>query len=71
MALKINWSDVLCSTCPEGGGLPVLVVMCEAGEARHAASVIITEALQELPQLLPAFLLFHQPLFLIFGGHST
>lgn len=62
---------MLCSTCPEGGGLPMLVVMGEAGEARHAASVIITEALQELPQLLPAFLLFHQPLFLIFGGHST
>lgn len=62
---------MLCSTCPEGGGLPVLVVMGEAGEARHAASVIITEALQKLPQLLPAFLLFHQPLFFIFGCHFT
>ncbi len=62
---------MLCSTCPEGGGLPMLVIMSEAGEARHAASVIITQALQELPQLFAAFLLFHQPLLLIFGGHST
>lgn len=34
-------------TCPEGGSLPVMVVMGEAGEARHAASVIVLEPFQE------------------------
>lgn len=34
-------------TCPEGGCLPVVVVMGEAGEARHAAGVIVLEPLEE------------------------
>lgn len=62
---------MLCYTCPEGGSVPVLVVMGKAGKAGHAAGVIISESLKKLPQLLPTFLIFHQPLFLIFGGHST
>lgn len=28
-------------TCPEGGGLPMVVVVGEAGEAWHAARVIV------------------------------
>lgn len=34
-------------TCPEGGRLPMMVVMDEAGEARHAASVVVLEPLDE------------------------
>lgn len=37
----------------------MLVVMGKAGEPRHATCVIITESFKELPQLLPAFLVFH------------
>ena len=32
-------------TCPEGRGLPVVVVMGEAGQAGHAARVVVTEPL--------------------------
>ncbi len=34
-------------TCPEGGGLPVMVVMGETGEAGHAAGVVVLEPLEE------------------------
>lgn len=34
-------------TCPEGSSLPVMVVMGEAGEAWHAACVVVLEPLQE------------------------
>lgn len=53
-------------TCPEGGSLPVMVVVGEAGEARHAAGVVVLEPLEELAQLLPALLLLLQPLILLF-----
>jgi len=56
--------------CPEGGSLPVLVVMCEACEARHAAGVIVPQPLEELAELLATLLLLHHPLFLLFGWHS-
>lgn len=46
-----------CHTGPVGGSVPVLVIMREAGEAWHAACVIVTQALQHLPELLPALLL--------------
>lgn len=58
---NIFYSVCVCLTCPEWSGLPVLVVVCEAGEARHAAGVIVTQALQYLPQLLPALLFQQQP----------
>lgn len=48
-------------TRPEGGRLPVLVVVGEAREARHAARVVALQALQQLPQLLLALLLPQQP----------
>lgn len=38
---------MLLLTCPEGGGLPVMVVMGETGETRHAASVVVLESLEE------------------------
>lgn len=57
-------------TCPEGGGLPVVVVVGEAGEARHAARVVVLEPLEELPQLLSALLLLLQPLRLLLWGNS-
>lgn len=34
-------------TCPEGGCLPMVVVMGEAGEAGHAARVVVLEPLEE------------------------
>lgn len=48
-------------TRPEGGRLPVLVVVGEAREARHAARVVALQALQQLPQFLLALLLPQQP----------
>ncbi len=42
----IFFTVCVCLTCPEWSGLPVLVVLGEAGEARHAAGVIVTQALQ-------------------------
>lgn len=44
-------------TCPEGGCLPVMVVMGEAGEAWHAAGVVVLEPLEEFTEFLPALLL--------------
>lgn len=41
------YSHVLFLTCPEGGSLPVMVVVGEAGEARHAAGVVVLEPLEE------------------------
>ena len=52
-------------TCPEGGRLPVVVVMGEAREAGHAASVVVLEPLEEFTQLLSALLLLLQPLSLL------
>ena len=43
--------------------------MGEAGQAGHAARVIVTEPLQQFAQLLPAFLVFQYPLLLLLGGH--
>lgn len=57
-------------TCPEGGSLPVMVVVGEAGEARHTAGVIVLEPFKEFTQFLPAFLLLLEPLSLLFGWHS-
>lgn len=65
--------DLVCilpfHTCPEGGSLPVLVVVGEAGETRHAAGVVVAEPLEQFTELLPAFLLLHQPLLLLLRGH--
>lgn len=63
--LKKNTAMCFSLTCPEGGSLPVMVVVCEAGEARHAAGVVVLEPLEELAQLLPALLLLLQPLILL------
>lgn len=57
-------------TCPEGGSLPVVVVVGEAGEARHAAGVVVLEPLEEFAEFLPAFLLLLQPLTLLLGWDS-
>lgn len=51
--------------CPEGGSLPVMVVMGEAGEARHAAGVVVLEPFEEFTQFLSALLLLLQPLTLL------
>lgn len=48
-------------TSPERRGLPVVVVVGEAGEARHAASIIVLQPLEQLAQFLLAFLLPQQP----------
>lgn len=58
-----NWCVSL--TCPEGGSLPVVVVVGEAGEAWHAACVIVLEPLEEFSQFLSALLLLLQPLSLL------
>lgn len=34
-------------TCPEGSSLPVMVVMGEASQPRHAAGVVVLEPLEE------------------------
>lgn len=44
---SIHTAIMLFLTCPEGGCLPVMVVMGEASEARHAASVVVLEPLEE------------------------
>lgn len=49
--------DVSFLTCPEGRGLPVMVVMGEASEAGHAAGVVVLEPLEEFTQFLSALLL--------------
>lgn len=58
-------------TCPEGGGLPVMVVMGEAGEARHAACVVVLKPFKEFTQFLSALLLLLQPLSLLLRWHSN
>lgn len=35
--------------CPEGSSLPMMVVMCEAGQAGHAARVVVLKPLEEFP----------------------
>lgn len=57
-------------TRPEGGGLPVMVVVGEAGQTRHAAGVVVLESLQEFAQFFSALLLLLQPLSLLLGRHS-
>lgn len=61
--------DLVCilsfHTCPEGGSLPVLVVVGEAGETRHATGVVVPQTFQQLPHLLPPLLLLQQPRLLI------
>lgn len=47
----------------------MLVVVGEAGETRHAAGVVVAEPLEQFTELLPAFLLLHQPLLLLLRGH--
>ena len=44
--------------------------MGEAGEAGHAAGVMVPQALEQLPQLLPAFLVLQEPLLLILRCQS-
>ncbi len=48
----------------------MMVIMCEAGEARHAASVVVLEPLEEFTEFLSAFLLLLQPLSLLLWWHS-
>lgn len=43
----------------------MVVVVGEAGEARHAARVIVLEPFEEFAKLLSAFLLLLQPLALL------
>lgn len=54
-------------TCPVGGSVPVLVVVCEAGESRHGAGVIVSDPLDHLPHFLPPLLLFQNPRLLVTG----
>lgn len=63
--LQLSSVCFLSLTCPEGGGLPMVVVMGEAGEAWHAARVIVLEPLEEFSQFLSALLLLLQPLSLL------
>lgn len=58
-------SSVISLTCPKGGSLPVVVVVGEAGEAWHAACIIVLEPLEEFSQFLSALLLLLQPLSLL------
>lgn len=41
-------------TVPEGGGLPMVIIMCEAGEARKTAVITLLLPLPLLPLFLPA-----------------
>lgn len=43
----------------------MLVVVCEAGEAWHAAGVVVPQSLEQLAQFLLPALLFLQPLLLV------
>lgn len=54
-------------TCPVGGSVPVLVVVCEAGESRHGAGVIVSDPLDHLPHFLPPLLLFQNPCLFVTG----
>lgn len=47
-----------------------MVVVGEAGEARHAACVVVLEPLEKFTQFLSAFLLLLQPLTLLLGWIS-
>lgn len=42
-----QYTHIFFLTCPERGCLPVMVVMGEAGEAWHAAGVVVLEPLKE------------------------
>lgn len=48
-------------TCPERRGLPVLVVVGEACEARHAARVVVLQSFEQLAKFLLTLLLPQQP----------
>lgn len=48
----------------------MMVVMGEAGEARHAAGVIVLEPLKEFTEFLSTLLLLLQPLTLLLWRHS-
>lgn len=48
-----------------------MVVVGEAGEAGHAAGVIVLEPFEEFAQFFPAFLFLLQPLSLLLGRHSA
>lgn len=60
--LTASFTLSLFLTCPEGGSLPMVVVVGKAGEAWHAAGVVVLEPLEEFAKFLPAFLLLLQPL---------
>lgn len=47
--------------------MPVLVVVCEAGESRHGAGVIVSDPLDHLPHFLPPLLLFQNPCLFVTG----
>lgn len=47
--------------------MPVLVVVCEAGESRHGAGVVVSDPLDHLPHFLPPLLLFQNPCLLVTG----
>lgn len=49
----------------------MVVVVGEAGEAGHAAGVVVAEPLQQLAQFLPALLVLQYPLLLLLGGHPV
>lgn len=52
-------------TCPVGRGVPVLVVVSEAGESRHGTGVVVSDPLDHLPHLLPPLLFFLKPHLLV------
>lgn len=47
--------------------MPVLVVVCEAREARHGTRVVVSDPLHHLPHLLASLLLFEDPGLLVAG----
>lgn len=49
----------------------MMVVVGEAGEARHTAGVVVLEPFEEFTQLFPAFLFLLQPLSLLLRRHSA
>lgn len=52
-------------TGPVGRSVPVLVVVCEAGESGHRTCVVVSDPLDHLPHFLPPLLLFQNPRLLI------
>lgn len=65
------YSHISFLTCPEGGSLPVMVVMGETGKARHTARVVVLEPFEEFTQFFSAFLFLLQPLILLLSWHSN